>query len=188
MRVRGGGIVASPYFSTIIIKALLTGRRCWYKIANGNQVQHKAIGERLREFEALCRQRGLPVTVQRRAILEAVLERNDHPSADQIYEAVQTRIPAISRTTVYRVLETLVELGVVRRVSHPGAMTRYDGRIHRHHHLICVRCSKVIDFESAALDKLPLPKGSPQGFEIEDYSVHFTGTCPECRKEKPGAR
>ena len=68
------------------------------------------IAQRLQEFEALCRERGSPLTVQRRDILKAILERDDHPSADQIYETVKDRIPGLSRTTVYRVLDTLVEL------------------------------------------------------------------------------
>ena len=52
----------------------------------------EAVAARLRDFAELCRQKGLPVTMQRRVILETVLERHDHPTADQIYEAVHERI------------------------------------------------------------------------------------------------
>ena len=64
--------------------------------------------QRLESFERLCRERGLSLTVQRRAVLEAVLDRGDHPTADQVYDEVKERLPGLSRTTVYRVLETLV--------------------------------------------------------------------------------
>ena len=147
-------------------------------------MQQDIIDLKIQEFEAACRRRGLPVTVQRRSILEAVLHRDDHPTADELYDEVKGRIPTISRTTVYRVLETLVELQVIRRVNHPGATARYDGRTTRHHHLICMRCNKIMDFDSEALDKLPMPRGKPQGFKIGDYSVHFLGTCPDCLKVK----
>ena len=106
-------------------------------------MQQEEIAARLQEFEEICRQKGLPVTTQRRVILEAVLQRDDHPTADQIYEAVQDRIPQLSRTTVYRTLDTLLELGVIRRVHLTGATGRFDGKIRRHHHLVCMQCNKI---------------------------------------------
>ena len=149
-------------------------------------MEEREIESRLREFEALCRERGSPLTVQRRDILKAVLEREDHPAADRIYELVKDRIPGLSRTTVYRVLDTLVDLGVIRRLHHPGAGARFDGKIDRHHHLICRECNRVIDVQSKKLDELRLPPSQRQGFEIEDYSVHFTGVCRSCREDKSG--
>jgi Fur family peroxide stress response transcriptional regulator len=140
------------------------------------------IAERLQQFESLCRRLGVPLTVQRRVVLQAVLEMRDHPTADQIIDVVNDRVPGISRTTVYRVLDTLVEMGVVRRLHHPGAAVRYDGKVHRHHHLICKNCHKVIDVDSAALDRLPPPVEGIQDFAIEDFSVHFLGVCAECRQ------
>ncbi len=140
------------------------------------------IAERLQRFEALCRERGLPLTVQRRDILKAVLERDDHPSADQIYETVREHIPGLSRTTVYRVLDMLVELDVIRRLQHAGSGARFDGKIQRHHHLVCRKCGCIIDIETSSLDGLRVPAGERQGFEIEDYSVHFVGLCQECRR------
>ena len=128
--------------------------------------------------------RGVPLTEQRRTVLEVVLRREDHPTADQVYEAVQARIPRISRRTVYRVLDTLAEMGLIRRVHHPGAATRFDGKTHRHHHLVCIRCNRIVDLESSSLDEVPLPKGKPQGFEIHDFSVQLIGMCRDCRKGK----
>jgi Fur family peroxide stress response transcriptional regulator len=149
-----------------------------YHLADVNATE---VQQRIEQFETLCRERGLPLTVQRRATLEVVLERDDHPSADQVYEAVRERIPDLSRATVYRALETLVGLGVIRRLHHPGAGARFDGKIRRHHHLVCRKCHQVVDVESSKLDDLRLPPGQRQGFEIEDYSVHFVGICETCR-------
>lgn len=140
--------------------------------------------QRLQQFEALCRERGSPLTVQRRETLQVVLERDDHPSADQVYESVRDRIPHLSRTTVYRVLDTLVGLGVIRRLHHPGAGVRYDGKVHRHHHLVCRECHRVIDVESKRLDDLRLPPSQRHGFEIEDYTIHFLGVCETCRQDE----
>ena len=71
--------------------------------------------QRLDRFASAHRESGLPVTLQRRAVFEAILERVDHPTADQVYEAVQARLPQISRMTVYRILATLVWLGLISK-------------------------------------------------------------------------
>ena len=146
------------------------------------EVDEQAVQQRLDAFETLCRERGLPLTVQRRDILRAVLVRDDHPSVDQIFGSVRDRIPGLSRTTVYRVLETLCELGVLRRLHHPGATVRFDGRVTRHHHLVCRLCHKVCDVDSRKLDSIGLLPNQSQGFLIEDFTVHFHGICHECRQ------
>jgi Fur family peroxide stress response transcriptional regulator len=142
------------------------------------------IAERLREFEVLCRKTGTPLTVQRSIVFQAVLGRDDHPTADDILATVKDRVPGISRTTVYRVLDTLAEMGVIRRLLHAGTASRFDGKIHRHHHLICKMCHKVIDFDDEKLDRVRIAHVDGEGFEIEDFSVHLIGTCPTCRQAK----
>lgn len=135
---------------------------------------------RLRHFEERCRQEGLARTVQRRAIFEAIYTRRDHPTADRIYAAVKDRLTGVSRTTIYRVLETFVRAGIIIKVCHPGAAARYDPNTRRHHHLVCLRCDKVFDFQDARLDALPRPRLRGNGFQIDDYSISFRGICGAC--------
>lgn len=127
-----------------------------------------------------CRRQGLPLTQQRRLLMDLLVASEEHPTADELFRAAQRHLPGVSRTTIYRVLETLVELGLARRVSHPGGSVRFDARTDRHHHLICTTCGRVRDLEAPELDRLP-PPGGLRGFEVQDYSVHFTGLCRECR-------
>lgn len=134
----------------------------------------------LEEAEQICRRHGLPLTVQRRIILEALAPRTDHPTADQILVDVRARAPEISRTTVYRVLEALVRVEVARKVCHPGAAARYEIVRDRHHHLVCLACGRMTDFEDPRLDQLPLPDSKAYGFELTDYSIQFRGTCASC--------
>ncbi len=143
------------------------------------------INQQLQQLEALCRQKGVPCTVQRRAVLEAVLASDEHPTAEQVIEAVRLRVPDVSRTTVYRILDMLSAWGLIRRIHHPGSAGRFDGKIHRHHHLICIRCGKVWDLEDSRLDRLRLPESQVRGFEIQDFSVHISGLCAECRRQPP---
>jgi len=79
-------------------------------------------------YEQKFRERGLALTVQRRVILAELLARRDHPTADQVFAAVVGRVPGLSRTTVYRVLETLVGLGMARKVLHADAGICLDCR------------------------------------------------------------
>lgn len=139
--------------------------------------------ERLARSVSLCRGHGLAMTVQRRAILEELVSRRDHPSADQIFDAVGERLPGLSRTTVYRVLEALVRAGAVRKVPHPDAVARFDPIFERHHHLLCERCGRLFDLDDSEVRGLALPRSIGK-FMIRDYSINFTGVCAGCRKSK----
>jgi len=137
--------------------------------------------QQVERFRARCRQRGLPFTAQRRAAYEALLARDDHPTAEQVFEAVRATLPDVSRMTVYRTLELLVDLGLVHKVCHPGKVARYDCNLHPHHHLVCVRCNRLVDFEEAAFEGLPSPRAARRlGFEVDDYTVQFRGVCADC--------
>src|SRR5690606_4129269 len=127
------------------------------KVANAMDDKAEHYQRKLTEFEVVCRDKGVPLTIQRRSVLEALVRRDDHPTADQIFEDVHRMVPGISRTTVYRVLEALVDAGVAQRVCHPGAAARFDSRTERHHHLVCIRCEKVLDIMVPSLDALLMP-------------------------------
>jgi Fur family peroxide stress response transcriptional regulator len=137
---------------------------------------------KLELLESISRERSLPVTVQRRVVLDALLDRQDHPTVDQLYEDVKERMPGVSRTTIYRALETLVELGLARRTNHFEASARFDGNTDHHHHLVCRRCNRVADIDHPSLSKIALPSLGGIGFEVIDYSIHLEGLCAECQK------
>jgi Fur family peroxide stress response transcriptional regulator len=149
-------------------------------------MDERAIQQRLELFERICRERGLPITVQRRIILETTLSLGNHPTAEQIHAAVADRIDGISRTTVYRTLETLVRLDLITKACHPGGVTRYDRRTEIHHHLICLRCDEVVDISNARFDALPIPDTSEYGFEVADHRVQLRGICKQCREKEEG--
>ncbi len=149
--------------------------------------REKFISEKLRLMEELCKKHKLSLTVQRRAILENLASRTDHPTADQIYASIQHRISGISRTTVYRVLETFVHLGLAQKISNPEAKARFDADTRRHHHAFCTTCEEVMDVFSDTLSTLDVPDVG-HDFVMRDYSVNFTGLCGKCLSEAAPVR
>lgn len=147
----------------------------------GPALEEPARHERIALFGRLCREHGLRATIQRRVILEAVLDLANHPTADQVYEKVVDRLPGVSRTTVYRTLESLARLGVITKACHPGAVARYDRRTELHHHLICIQCDGITDISDARLDDLAIPDTSAYGFEVSGFRVQLRGLCRRCR-------
>jgi Fur family transcriptional regulator, peroxide stress response regulator len=144
--------------------------------------------QRVNRFFAAHREGGRPVTRQRRAVWEAIVDRTDHPTAEQVYRAVLGQLPQISRMTVHRILNTFVSLGVVARTCHPGSAARFDPKLYQHHHLVCLDCGRIIDVEDPRLNRIPWPKVNPREFRIEDYHVHFRGRCARCRLKSRASR
>ena len=144
--------------------------------------------QRLDRFLAAHRESGLAVTIQRRAVFEAILDRQDHPTAEQVHRAVRQDLPQISRMTVHRILGKFVSLGLVAKSCHPGSAARFDPKIQQHHHLVCLDCGAIIDIEDPRLNRLPRPKVNPREFAIEDYHVHFRGHCARCQQEARARR
>jgi Fur family peroxide stress response transcriptional regulator len=138
--------------------------------------------QRIESLRQLCREQGLRCTVQRRLILETTLDVEDHPTADQVYDNVSGRIPGISRTTVYRTLESLSRMGLITKTCHPGSVVRYDCRTELHHHLICLRCDHIDNISDERLDSLQIPDTSAFGFEVSDFKVQLHVICRRCRE------
>ena len=145
------------------------------------QADPSFITDKLARLGKSCRDNGMPFTVQRRVIMETLAGRRDHPTADQLYEAVGARLPGISRTTVYRVLEAFVTLGVIQKINNPEAKAHFDADTSRHHHVRCTGCGAVADVHDDRLNALQLPTDTASGFELTDYSINFIGTCATCR-------
>ena len=136
--------------------------------------------ERLSLLAEYCRERGVPMTAQRRAVFEKVLSHKDHPTAERIYEEVQTVLPQTSRATVYRALDTLVEAKLVQRIAHPEARTRFDPVMQPHNHLICESCGRVEDLVENAKLLSPGDFDVPS-WEIRQVTILLQGLCSKCR-------
>jgi Fur family peroxide stress response transcriptional regulator len=142
------------------------------------------VSQKLDALQSACRERGLPVTVQRRTVLERLAEHPGHPTVDELFEIVSRDLPRISRTTVYRILEALVEMGLAHKAMHPGAIVRYDVRTETHDHILCEVCGRIFDYDDPSLPRPELPSRPPDGFEVTAISVLLRGICPDCRNRR----
>ena len=121
-------------------------------------------------------------TKQRQLVLEAVQNRCDHPTADQIYLDVRARDERISRGTVYRNLGVLAENGEILHVKVPAA-DRFDWRTEYHYHLFCTQCGAVMDAPLAYDPALDRGLSQQTGYDIQRHRTVFEGICPRCREK-----
>ncbi len=110
---------------------------------------------RLEELARLLRQSGYRLTPQRLEVVRALLEQEDHPSAETVYQRISPRLPTTSLATVYNTLDALKEIGQVLEITPGQGPSRYDvRRPHRHPHLLCTVCGRV---EDAPVSDQPAP-------------------------------
>lgn len=121
---------------------------------------------------------GLRCTPQRYAVMAFLLECNQHPTAAEIFEAVNRLDPRSSRATTYNNLRDLVQAGLVREVAVEGRAARFDAKSMRHHHFICDRCGQVEDLEWY---DVPRPASGSLGKRVlRECEVIFRGLCSKC--------
>jgi len=123
-------------------------------------------------------ERGLRCTPQRYAVMEVLVEHGGHPTAGEIFEAVNRADPRSSRATTYNNLRDLVQAGLVREVAAEGRAARFDAKGMRHHHFICDRCGRVEDMEWY---EVPRPGSGTLGKRtVRECELIVRGLCAKC--------
>lgn len=132
------------------------------------------------EFERLLRDKGYRLTNQRRVIV-GELEAKRHLSAEEIHDRVKEDHPEVGLSTVYRTLDLLTELGVVRKDDFGEGYSRYELATERiHHHARCQECGRVIEFNEELMEYLALQVEHETGFVSDWYEITLYGRCAEC--------
>ena len=132
------------------------------------------MGEAVRErVEGKLRGAGHQATPQRMSVVGALCEEQ-HQSLDEI----RSRCPEVGLVTVYRTLDLLSELGLVRRMD-LGGRPRYEMAERHHHHLVCESCGLISEFEDCPLDQGVISRTSPE-FRVTAHSLEVYGKCADC--------
>ena len=125
---------------------------------------------------------GLRCTAQRHAVMAFLAEHTGHPTAAEIFKAVNRLDPRSSRATTYNNLRDLVEAGLVREVAMEGRAARFDAKGMRHHHFICDRCGKVEDMKWY---NVPRPAAKSLGQRVlRECELIFRGLCAKCAPKR----
>jgi Fe2+ or Zn2+ uptake regulation protein len=124
---------------------------------------------------------GLRMTNQRALILEII--RRGHLDADEVYRRARDKQPRLSLSTVYRTLRRLKELGLVEELHFDEAHHHYEVKPPaEHHHLVCLGCGKIVEFECQLCPEMKKEIARKKGFEVTGVEVHMTGYCSKCRQ------
>ena len=143
-------------------------------------MQSKEIAKRVRLFIETCRRHKLKITPQRLGIYRVLIQSKRHPTADLVYRSVKKEFPNISFDTVNRALSTFAAIGVVDVVETFGRSKRFDPDITDHHHLHCMACGRIIDFEYEGYARLEVPKAIATTFKVISRRVVLKGLCDTC--------
>lgn len=140
---------------------------------------------RIRMIEEKLKEKDCKLTPQRRAVL-CVLVKNQskHLSTENIYELVKRTFPDIGLATIYRTLQLFDEHGIINKMNFGDGCYRYElseEEKHQHHHLICIKCGKVYEFDDDLLDELEHTITANNNFKVLDHILKFLGYCQKCQ-------
>jgi len=140
-------------------------------------MEHRGI---LENFRRKAKSAGLKVTPQRVAVYMELVLRKDHPCAEELYESLRKKMEGISLATVYRTLSSLEKAGLVFKVPTFEDRVRYDARLERHSHFVCIRCGRVKDVDCA-----PAPQNlNTNGALVSGCFFVCYGVCELCRQKE----
>lgn len=141
------------------------------------------MSEALERFRDFLHERSLRVTDVREAIVQAALAREGHFDIEELARDVQSRGIEASRATVYRALPLLMEAGIIQPTVLSGTRRHYEAAFGKEHHdhLICSRCSKVVEFHFEAFEMLQRDLAAKYGFELTAHFHELIGVCSDCR-------
>jgi Fur family ferric uptake transcriptional regulator len=124
---------------------------------------------------------GYKITPPRLAVLQVIEQNGEHLNTSEILQRAQAIYPAVGRATVYRTLELLTQLGIVRPIYLGENGPTYIWAEGGHHHLVCSACGKVVDFQQCIADQMVQELTDRFGFAIESHLLEFYGLCKNCK-------
>lgn len=135
----------------------------------------------------LLRGRGLKVTAQRLAVLEALASAHGHPSAEEVHERLRRKHPTISLSTVYSALTTFADAGMVDALTLADGITRYDTNTEPHANFVCLRCKVIVDLHTPSVAGLLDDVRAKTHYEVVGQKIEVLGYCDACRRKGPHA-
>ncbi len=155
-----------------------------YKVIMFTRKRCMAVSDNhLKEALDTLKETGVRITPQRHAILEYLINSMSHPTADDIYKALEGKFPNMSVATVYNNLRVFKEVGLVKELPYGDSSSRFDFITTQHYHVICEECGKIVDFHYPGLDEVEALAAHVTGFKVSHHRMEIYGSCQECQKK-----
>jgi Fur family ferric uptake transcriptional regulator len=132
---------------------------------------------------SILKDKGYRLTPQRRMILDIIHQANAHITAEDILVQIEDKIAGVNKSTVYRTLELLVNLGLVVKSELGGRKVYHHTDEGHHHHLVCKQCGQQLHCDEATLQPLKKSLKEKLGFEADLNHHVIYGICQECRNK-----
>jgi Fur family ferric uptake transcriptional regulator len=143
---------------------------------------------KIRLIEEKLKEKECKLTPQRRATLNVLIEnQSKHLSTEEIYDLVKDKFPDIGLATIYRTLQLFDDFDIIKKLNFNDGCYRYElseDQRHQHHHLLCLKCGNVYEFDDDLLDELEHKIHKNSAFAVTDHMVKFFGYCKECQNTK----
>ena len=121
-------------------------------------------------------------TIQKQLVLEAICVLKNHPTVDEVYKYIAEKYPGISKGTVYRNINMLVNNGSLARISCQSGPDRFDDIMQKHYHINCRQCGRFIDVNLDYHKHLDNLVSDLTGYKVDNHDIVFNGLCSACRK------
>ena len=132
---------------------------------------------KIQEIIPFLKDRGLRITPQRLLILEAIMEQDCHPTAEEIHQ----KIPFASLTTIYNNLKLFASLGIVNELPYGNGLSKYELNTAKHYHVICKKCGKIVDFNYPSLKEVEMLASKLTNFQVKEHHFEIYGLCTDCQ-------
>jgi Fur family transcriptional regulator, ferric uptake regulator len=140
-------------------------------------------GVKTMSCETTLKAKGLRLTPQRRMIVDIIHKKTDHLSAEDIIQYVQTRMPGVNKSTIYRTLELLEKNGCVFKSESGSGFIYHHTEEGHHHHLVCRECGKTIECEENIFSPLEHSLSQKYGFDVDFRHMVISGVCLTCQNK-----
>lgn len=141
------------------------------------------MAQRVEKAVEILKNTGVRMTPQRHAILTYLLETMTHPTADEIYKALEGKFPNMSVATIYNNLRVFKDAGLVVELTYGDASSRFDANVEEdHYHAICSKCGAISDFHFPYLRDAEESAAKDIGFHVTGHRMEVYGICDACQK------
>ena len=137
----------------------------------------------LNRFKEALKKEGLKYTPQRTAVLEEIIKDKGHRESEEIYLALKKRGQHVSRATVYRTMDILVNNGFARKMNLGDGRARYESKVNspHHDHLVCMDCGLIVEFMDQKIEDLQDEIAIQYEFQLKRHIHQLFGLCKKCQ-------